>query len=421
MGLTTKQIETAKFGVGPSRVHDGMGLYLRLFSGGTKTFELRHRQSGKPGWITLGRFPAISLRRARNLAGATRLMLERGMPASDLRVLLKRGELEALDVALVTQKPDVPVPVVSPSFRAVAKIWFEKKSPGLRNGKHIQQNWTTIETYIFPHFGDRKIDEISTGDVISAIQPIWHTKHETAKRTLARTKEIFALAKIRGFRPDNPADFDTRIALGPVRRKKEHFGSLPHEQMPDFWAWLKVAACDPQTRHLAMLMILSAKRTKECRLARWEFFDLNARIWTTPDDLMKMARAHRVPLSRQMSIVLDNISLLSGDEPQLFAKPGNRSGVLSENAALNLVKRFDPAITGHGFRASFKTWARAQRCYKDDAIEFALAHEPNALEAAYQREDLLEERAQLMQDWADFVTDGQDPVRLRDLTSREER
>ncbi|MPQ95439.1 site-specific integrase [Thioclava sp. JE_KL1] len=421
MGLTTKQIEAAKFGVGPSRVHDGMGLYLRLFSGGAKVFELRHRQSGKPGWITLGRFPEIGLRRARDLAGATRLMLERGMPAADLRVLLKLGKLETLDAALITQKPDMPGPVVTPSFREMAKIWFEQKSPGLRNGKHIQQNWTTIETYIFPHFGERKIDEISVGEVIAAIQPIWHSKHETAKRTLGRTKEIFALAKIRELRPDNPADFDTRIALGPVRNKKGHFGSLPYEQLPDFWAWLMAAPCDLQTRHLAMLMVLSAKRTKECRLARWEFFDLEAGIWTTPEDLMKMARVHRVPLSRQVSITLDNIALLSGDAPQLFAKAKNRSGVVSENAALNLVKRFDPAITGHGFRASFKTWARAQKRYERDAIEFALAHEPNALEAAYQREDLLEERAQLMQDWADFVTDGQDPVRLRDLASRDQR
>lgn len=63
---------------------------------------------------------------------------------------------------------------------------------------------------------------------------------------------------------------------------------------------------------------------------------------------------------------------------------------------------------------------RPVRCERD-AIEFALAHEPDALEAAYQRGDLLEERAQLMQEWADFVTSGQDPVRLRDLASREER
>ena len=97
----------------------------------------------------------------------------------------------------------------------------------------------------------------------------------------------------------------------------------------------------------------------------------------------------------------------------LFGKNGNRSGVISENAALNLVKRFDPGITGHGMRASFKSWARMQRRYERDAIEFALAHRLPPLEEAYLREDLLEERRELMQDWADFLCGGKDPVDLK--------
>ncbi|WP_417807157.1 tyrosine-type recombinase/integrase [Thioclava sp.] len=417
MGLTTKQIEAARHSMGPERIHDGNGLYLRLFAGGAKVFELRHAQGGKPGWVTLGRFPEIGLRRARDLAGAARLMLERGIAISELRALLKRGDIAALEAVFEEPGEAMPVATAMPSFRELAKIWFEQKKLGLRNGKHIQQNWNTIETYVFPHFGDRRIDEITVADVIAAIKPIWHCKHETARRTLGRTKEIFALAKIKELRADNPADFSTRIALGRVRCRKGHFGALAHEQMPEFWDWLQNVRCECQTRQLAMLLILSAKRTKETRLAQWDFFDSEAAIWTTPEELMKMGRNHRVPLSRQMAVVLDNMSLLTGDHRQIFAKPGNRSGVVSENTVLNLVKRFDPGITGHGFRATFKTWARRQKRYEADAIEFALAHEQDALEAAYQREDLLEEREQLMQDWADYVTGGRDPVRLRDLAS----
>jgi integrase len=104
----------------------------------------------------------------------------------------------------------------------------------------------------------------------------------------------------------------------------------------------------------------------------------------------------------------------------VFAKATTRSGTFCENAILNLVKRFDPSLTAHGFRASFKTWARKERRYSFDAIEFALAHVPTKLEAAYMREDLLEERAELMQDWADFVTGGRDPASLRDQIDLEQ-
>ena len=79
-----------------------------------------------------------------------------------------------------------------------------------------------------------------------------------------------------------------------------------------------------------------------------------------------------------------------------------------------LVQRFDPEITGHGFRATFKGWARSQRRYQKDAIEFALAHGLPPLEAAYFREDLLEERRPMMQDWADFVCEGAGARKIAD-------
>jgi integrase len=114
-------------------------------------------------------------------------------------------------------------------------------------------------------------------------------------------------------------------------------------------------------------------------------------------------------------MVLRNMMLLTGNEVHVFAKPRNKSGVICENAVLNLVKRFDPTITGHGFRATFKTWARVNTHYPHDVIEFSLAHEPDRLEAAYQRADLLGERRELMQQWADYITGGKDPVDLRRL------
>ena len=143
------------------------------------------------------------------------------------------------------------------------------------------------------------------------------------------------------------------------------------------------------------------------RFARFDEFDLSHAIWTTPAEKMKMRVEHRVPLSRQALVVLENMRCLNHDQDHLFGKPRSRSGVISENAALNLVQRFDAEITGHGFRATFKGWARYEQRYQRDAIEFALAHGLRPLDAAYFREDLLEERAPMMQAWADFMTAGE--------------
>ena len=421
MSLTVKQIESAKFASGPERLSDGHGLYLRLFSGGRKSFVFRTPPgAGAVTWITLGSYPEMGLKDAREKANIIRGLFADGKTVADVRELLS-GKEQPLpsssrrkrrsQPAGMTGKAGAPKPA-TPTFQEMARTWFEMKKPGLRNAKHVTQNWNTIATYMFPDIGSKPIDEIKLPEIVDTIAPIWRLKHETARRTLGRTREIFALAKIRGYRDDNPADFDPKIALGAVRTVRRHHGSLPPERVPEFWDWLQTVPCEPTLRYATMLLLLTAKRSKETRHAEWDFFNFDTGVWTTPERLMKMHRSHRVPMSRQAIRAVIEMRPLSGHEKLVFAKPRNRSGALCENAIRNLAIRFEPGITAHGFRASFRTWARQQKRFTRDTMEFALAHEPDDLEAAYQREDLLEERVELMQDWADYVTGGRDPIGL---------
>lgn len=352
-------------------------------------------------------FPDTGLKEARDKAGWVRLQVARGWSAEQVRAALQTDDAGA------TVRPDAAEDRSRVAFRDVARTWFARKREGLKNGKHIQQNWNTIATYAFPALGHRPVGEIRTLEVVEALRPIWHTKHETARRTLGRISEVFELAKLENGVAVNPADFDPKIAYGRKPRSRGHFGSLPHDRVAEFWSWLEEVRCDELTRQLVMLVVLTAKRTGEARFAQWSHITAPA-MWTTPPELMKMGREHRVPLSRQAVAVLRNTHALTGDETHLFAKSRNRSGVICENAALNLVKRFDPTITGHGFRATFRTWARLQKRYERDAYEFALAHGLPPLDEAYMRADLYEERQVLMQDWADFVTGGRMP---RDLVA----
>ena len=410
MKLTVKQIEAARFGQQKERMSDGKGLYLRLYPSGKKAFQIqvpRERDAAIRAWISLGDYPGLGLKEARELGNLVRLQARRGWPAEQIRASLDVSELA------MPEESAVPLSKALTPFREVAKVWFDRKAPGLKNGKHIDQNWNTLKAYVFPKLGDRPVGEITGLEVAETLRPIWHVKNETARRTLGRVQEVFELAVLEYEVRANPAFFKTDVAFGKTRRVKGHFGSLSWERMPDFWAWTQDVNCEEQTRQLVMLLALSAKRTCEVRFARAAFLPAFSSIWTTPADLMKKDRPHRVPMSRQASVVWTNARLLSDDPEWLFGKSANRSNVISENAALNLVKGFDAGMTGHGLRASFKGWARAQRRYERDAIEFALAHRLPPIEEAYLREDLLEERRELMQDWADFLCGGNDPVDLK--------
>jgi integrase len=309
--------------------------------------------------------------------------------------------------------------------------WFEWKRPGLRNGKHVDQNWNTMRDYVLPVLGRQPVAQVRRKDVIDLLWPIWREKHETARRVQGRLREVFELAVAEELREDNPAAFDPKVALGRVRTSTRHHASLPPDTVQDFWDWLLRAPCSESTRGFIQLLLLTARRTSEARFVTWGEFRLGRRswdelaswmermsetgdlplvVWETSAAKMKMNREHRTPLSRQAIQVVLNLRRLAPagvtKDAYVFASR-TRSGTISENTALKQVKTYDPGLTGHGLRATFKTWAKEER-WDDDLVEFALAHVQEKLDAAYQRSDLLEQRRPLMQAWADAVTQGRD-------------
>ena len=168
--------------------------------------------------VSLGDFPGLSLKEARDVAGWVRRQSSRGWSADRIRTALL-VEDDATDAPVTASSRPV-------TFREVAEVWFERKRTGLRNGKHIDQNCNTMVAYAFPVLGDRPIGEIARLDVVEALRPIWHSKNETARTTLGRIREVFEVAKLEHDLGASPADFDPRVAYGHVRRRTKHFGAL---------------------------------------------------------------------------------------------------------------------------------------------------------------------------------------------------
>ena len=154
-------------------------------------------------------------------------------------------------------------------------------------------------------------------------------------------------------------------------------------------------------------LILTAARAGEVRQATWDEIDVEAGVWTVPDEHMKMRRPHRVPLSTGALAVLEK-----AQEPTTRARlvfPSNRkAGALSNMAFTMLLRRagYDH-ITTHGFRASFRTWTLEQTDAPWAVGEAALAHNLGGGEVmAYARSDLFERRRTLMEEWSRFVVEG---------------
>jgi integrase len=156
-----------------------------------------------------------------------------------------------------------------------------------------------------------------------------------------------------------------------------------------------------QTQVGISLALLLGKRPGEIRRMAWGDIDMERAIWTTPSRGMKMRKAHRQPLTTTALGLLEQMRAVSGNQSYVFAWGNDKP--LSENAMLFAVKRFDPNVTVHGFRACLGSWM-AENGVRKVVADFIHAHQPKSLDAAYQRSDLLEERREVLERWGRYVT-----------------
>lgn len=359
---------------------DGAGLYLRIIPSGAKSWAFRFRDGGRLREAGLGGYPEISLKRARELAAECRDWRQRGIDP----IAARRAKRAATS---------------APSFKEAAEAYIAAHAPGWRNPKHRQQWRNTLDTYAYPIVGNVPVDAIETRHVLQVLSPIWTSKTETATRLRGRIESILDAARAQGHRAgENPARWrghlDTLLARPSRVRVVKHHAALPYASLPAFMAALRqqegVAALALQ------FAILSAARTGEVLGARWE--EIDGDIWTVPAERMKARREHRVPLSSAALAILAGIPRVGP-----FVFPGRRLTEPMSNAAMTMLLRRmgRPEITVHGFRSTFRDWAREQTSFPRDVCEAALAHATtDKVEAAYLRGDALDLRRRLMEEFA---------------------
>ena len=60
-------------------------------------------------------------------------------------------------------------------------------------------------------------------------------------------------------------------------------------------------------------------------------------------------------------------------------------------------------MTPHGLRSSFRSWCAEQAIIREVA-EMSLGHTVRGVEGAYQRSDLLDARAEVMEQWGQYLS-----------------
>jgi integrase len=384
--LTALFVQRAKLG---KTYADGGNLYLQVNSTGGKYWIYRYMADGVANTMSIGPARLISLSEAREEAVSLSRMRLKGLDPKDSR---------AKAVA-------APGPIV-PTFRAMAEEYISAHAPGWRSAKHADQWRSTLAAHVFGSFGDLPVDQIGVTEVIAVLKPIWSTKTTTADRIRQRIEAILDSAKALGYRKDeNPARWKggLKSLLPPKSRvqKTRHFSALHYRDLPKFM--LRLSSVSGYSSLALQFLVLTATRTSETLLARWDEIDLKHKTWTIPAKRTKTNQDHVVPLSARAMAILKRTPRMSGNP---FVFPGRRKGKpLSNMALLTLRNRLQmPHITVHGFRSTFRDWAAANN-YPRELAEMALSHAVGSkVEAAYLRDRLVENRREMMTVWSNFAS-----------------
>ena len=395
--LTELSIKQAKPKEKQYKLTDGEGMYLRVYPNGSKYWQLQYWYDEKQKILSLGVWPDVSLKEAREERFEAKKKIKVGIDPNDKR----KESLEAQKIYFEKEKERETT-----TFRIIAEEWLSRQSV-LWTERHSRGVQNSLKIHVLPDLGEIPIADISIQDVIATLRKIEADgKYETCYRLRQKIEAIFSYAEIEGKCVGNPAKGLQQILTKPQPKSQN---SLPIFELPEF---LKKMVADkdaiPTTLLAMKFIILTFVRTSELRFADWKEFDIDCTepLWVIPEERMKMRRIHHVPLSRQAVNILKEMQQFSGPEGYVFPQFYNRKKAMSENTLLYFSNRLGYAgrNTVHGFRTVASTVLNESRKWHPDVIERQLAHqESNKVRSVYNRAEYLDERRNMMEWWSEYI------------------
>ena len=384
MKLNNTQVAGLKPASKRYKMSDGGGLYLEVTPNGSKLWRFRYRFNGKQKLLAIGKYPEVTLKKAREQHAEAKRKLADGIDPSEQ----KKQEKE----------------IQSHTLKNVALEWWKANRETWSEG-HANIIWRRLELNVLPWLGDYSIIELSTRMILQTLRRIESRGAvETAHRVGGIISQVYVYAIACGIADNNPANGISK-ALKVVPKK-----SFPSITEPKQIKEL-LNAIDSLQAHFVVccslkFLPLVFVRPGELRNAEWQEIDFESNLWTIPGYKMKRKRDHLVPLARQAVSILNDLYPLTNSSHFIFPSVRTFSKPLSENtinAALRRLGYSQDEMCAHGFRTMASTRLH-ELGWDTRIVEIQLAHkDQNKVRSVYNKAEHLEERFRMMQAWADYL------------------
>jgi len=381
------------------KLTDEKGLYLLLkpqADGWAKWWRFKFYFEGKEKSLSLGTYPDTGLQQAREKRDEARRLIADNINPSDTRKAKKANQQLVADNE---SRLNAGLPLLN-SFEYVTREWLASTIHLVRDITH-NKKIRRFEAHVFPVIGNMAINTIKSPDIFNLIKPLFD-RLETAHRVRSDIAAAFSYAIAHGFTDYDPAQaVSTQIPT----QKAKHRAALTEPKdvaqlLRDIGSYQGTFVVQCAFRLSPLLF----QRPGEIRQMEWKDIDLEAKEWRY--FVTKTEALHIVPLSTQAIAILEEIKSLTGQGRYVFpsSRGGGRSmsnGTIS--TALKTLGYDSATMTAHGFRTTASTLLNEQG-WSPDAIERQLCHMPkDAVRAAYNRAQYMDERRRMMQSWSDYL------------------
>jgi integrase len=387
--LTDIQVRNAKPKAKPYKLAAGHGLCLFVMPDGARYWRYRYRFAGREKMVSVGVYPAVTLKQAQERAEQARALVRSGAdPAEDRRE-------KKLALRLNVER----------TFGHAAQLWIEHNTPRWRPTT-IEKVRQYLDKDLLPPLGRRPLANVTPIELGAVVEKIEARKAlNVAKKTRQWLSAIFQFAIAKGLTSANPAEHLGAVAApSPETQNHAHLGL---DELPDFLRALDTYPGSPLTKGATLLALWTANRPGVIRTLRWAEIDLDAALWTIPKgrEGMKRGYTHLTPLPRQAVALLRDLHRMTGTYEHVFIGRNDPRKPMSDGAVAAMLKGlgYGGKQTAHGFRHLVST-ALNERGFNPDWVERQLAHgDPDEIRGTYNKAHYLDQRRKMMQAWADTL------------------
>lgn len=388
MPLSNTAIINAKPSDKPYTLTDERGLSIQIQPTGGKWWRLRYRFDGKAKMLSLGVYPDVGLKEARDRREEARKLLGSGVDPGEHRKAHKAAKTER----------------AAHSFEVICREWLEQRKDTVEPAQ-TAKTLARMENDVFPWIGGKAISEITAPEVLSVMRRMDERgARYTAHRVRSEISRAFRYAIATGRAERDPCP-DLLGAIPPATAT--HFAAITDtKEVGELLRAFDGFRGTFVVKSALLLAPLLFVRPGELRQAEWSSVDLEKSDWRY--FIKKTKTEHLVPLATQAVVILRELHALTGHGRYLFPNARSSERPMSEAAVNAALRRIGydtrTEISGHGFRAMARTILHEELHVKPEVIEHQLAHTvPDALGTAYNRTKFLKERKAMMQLWADYL------------------